>query len=364
MPNLHITGGARVAVELSNRLTERNHEIFILIPGGRYKLPISTSAKVIECGFNVSNPLLAVLMGIPSMLYRIPEVDIIISCMPPYALVGCYLGNLHSILNINYLLNDDVHFFDDGSFIRSRLLQHFYRFIARLSVRSGVNFTNSHWTAVQAVSEGGNRPTAIIPQGYNPAIFYPLKTGIGEKSPITLVTVGRKARWKGFSDLINGLNLVDRKRYPFELKIISQEITDCSSANFPISIHKPKNDVELADLYRSGQVYVHSSWFEGFGMPPLEAQACGLAVISTDCGGIKEYLVDGKNALLVPPREPLTMARAVEKIINDRELLIRLSTKGLETSMNFNFENVTDQFEAALSDLLEKFNRCQTLKYQ
>ncbi|MCF7809874.1 glycosyltransferase family 4 protein [bacterium] len=363
MPNLHITGGARAVVELSNRLIKRNHEIFILIPSGRYKLPINVSAQVIECGIKVRNPILAVLTGMLPMLNRVPKVDVIISCMPPYALMGRYISNLRLIPSINYLLNDDVHFFDDGSFIRSRLLLQIYRFLARWSVRGKVNFANSHWTAVQAVSEGGTRPTAIIQQGYNPKVFFPLKTSVEKDRRVTLITVGRKARWKGFSDLIKSLNLVDRIRYPFKLKVISQEITDCPAAKFPLSFHKPKSDDELADLYRSGQVYVHSSWFEGFGMPPLEAQACGLAVISTNCGGVREYLVDGDNALLVPPREPVTMARAVEKIINDRKLLIRLSIRGLETCINFNFENVTDHFEKALIDLHEKYNRCQTLKY-
>jgi len=364
MPNLHVTGGARVAVELSNRMVKRGHEFYILIPRGRYRLPVKTSAKVIECGIEVSNPLLAVITGIIPMFCNVPDVDVIISCMPPYALLCRYLGYTRSVPGVDYLLNDDVHFFDDGSYIHSRFLLNIYRVMARLSIRQGTNFVNSHWTAVQTVAERGLRPTAIIPQGYNPEVFYPAQATLQQCNQVTIVTIGRRAHWKGFADLIKALNIVDRNRYPFELKVISQDKIDCASAEFPISVHKPANDIELSDLYRTGQIYVHSSWFEGFGMPPLEAQACGLAVISTDCGGVREYLFNGDNALLVPPREPVTLARAVEGVIGDRELLDRLVERGLETCREFHLENIADQFESALEELVEKYNKCHISRYQ
>ncbi|NQU06222.1 MAG: glycosyltransferase family 4 protein [Calditrichaeota bacterium] len=364
MPNLHVTGGARVAVEFSNRMVERGHEFYILIPSGRYSLPVKTSAKVIECGIEVSSPLLAVITGIIPMLGHVPDVDVIISCMPPYALLCRYLGYKRAVPCVDYLLNDDVHFFDDGSYIHSRLLLNIYRLMARLSIRRGINFVNSHWTAVQTVAEGGVRPTAIIPQGYNPEVFYPAQTIHHNNNKVTILTIGRKAHWKGFADLIEALNIVDQNRYPFDLKVISQDKIDYSLAKFPLSLHKPVNDNELSDLYRTGQVYVHSSWFEGFGKPPLEAQACGLAVISTDCGGVREYLIDNDNALLVPPREPVTLARTIERVIGDRKLLNRLAERGLKTCGDFCIEKTTDQFEAALQELIEKYNKCHTPNYQ
>ncbi|HHE46704.1 MAG TPA: glycosyltransferase, partial [Bacteroidetes bacterium] len=98
--------------------------------------------------------------------------------------------------------------------------------------------------------------------------------------------------------------------------------------------------------------FIHSSWFEGFGMPPLEAQACGLAVISTDSGGVREFLTDQVNALIVPPREPRTMAAAVERIIGDETLRRRLISGGLESCVNFTWDRVADRFEDALHRLI------------
>ncbi len=353
MPNLHVTGGARVAVELSDRMVARGHEFHILIPSGRYKLPYRLSADVIECGMTVKNPLLAVVVGIGSMSGHIPKfMDVIIACMPPYTLLARKIARDRGICAVNYLLNDDVHFFDDRSLIRSRLILKLYRALAKLSVRSGPVLVNSHWTAVQCVKEGGVKPSGFIPHGYNPQVFHPGSAKQGGDDRFQVVTVGRRERWKGFADLVNALNLVDRSQFPFILNVISQDDLDVSQAEFPIDFKKPADDEELADYYRSGDVFIHSSWFEGFGMPPLEAQACGLAVISTDSGGVREFLTDQVNALIVPPREPRTMAAAVERIIGDETLRRRLISGGLESCVNFTWDRVADRFEDALHRLI------------
>ena len=163
LPNLHVTGGSRVGIELGCRLAERGHGFFILIPRGRHRLPVQCNIEVIECGPRTTNPLIAVIYGMVGMMSRLPAVDVVIASMPTYALLAYFMGWLRNQAAINYVLNDDVHFFDDGSFISNPLLLSIYRAIARLSVRRGIVITNSHWTAVQCVAEGGRRPAAIVP---------------------------------------------------------------------------------------------------------------------------------------------------------------------------------------------------------
>ena len=356
MPNLHVTGGARVAVELSNRMVARGHEFHILVPSGRYKLPYRLSADVIECGLKVGNPLLAIATGVMSMGRHIPPfVEVILACMPPYALLAQKIARKRGIPAVNYVLNDDVHFFDDRSLISSEIVLKIYRSLARRSIRTGPVFVNSHWTAVQCVKEGGVRPSSFVPHGYDSQVFYPKQTLEDNSNPVRLVTVGRRMRWKGFDDLIGALNLVDQVRYPFVLNVISQDDIDISHAHFPVDLKKPAVDEELAGLYRRGDIYIHSSWFEGFGMPPLEAQACGLAVVSTDSGGVREFLQDEYNALIVPPREPITLARAVERIISDQSLRRRLSSRGLETCVDFTWDRIADRFEEALRRLIRDY---------
>jgi len=167
-----------------------------------------------------------------------------------------------------------------------------------------------------------------------------------------LVAVGRKPLWKGMPELIEALNQINQEQYSFVLKVLTQDDLDFSRATFEYEIVKPANDTELAEHYRWGDIFVHSSWFEGFGLPPLEAQACGLAVVATNSGGVCEFLKHKENALIVPPREPRTMAKAVVKLIEDQKLRDRLIKRGLETCQDFTWDRLTDKFESVLLSLV------------
>lgn len=72
---------------------------------------------------------------------------------------------------------------------------------------------------------------------------------------------------------------------------------------------------ELPGLYAGAQALLYLSFSEGFGLPPLEAMACGTPVVASNRGAIPE--VAGEGALLVPPDEPLAAAQALEQMIAD-----------------------------------------------
>ncbi|MFH0765798.1 MAG: glycosyltransferase family 4 protein [Calditrichota bacterium] len=363
-PNLHWTGGARVAVELGRRLNERGHAVTILTPRGRVKMPIPSGLEVRECGMRTAHPLAAVFTGLAGMAVNLPKVDVLIASMPPLALAAFWLARMHGARSVNYLLGDDVHIFDDGVYIKQRGLRAAYRMIARSALRTGPVIVNSHWTAVRCMNEGGPRPLAIIPSGFDPNIFFPLESTVhshegGSGRPALprprdshwrLVAVARHLPAKGLPDLIAGLNLIDQLRYPFKIKIISQDQLELSAARFPWEIIKPSSDEELAGHYRWGEIFVHASWAEGFGLPPLEAQACGLAVVATDSGGVCEYLRDEENALIISPREPASIARAIVRFMKDDSLARRLIDRGLKTCQDFTWDQAAIKMERFLLD--------------
>ena len=84
----------------------------------------------------------------------------------------------------------------------------------------------------------------------------------------------------------------------------------------------------LRDLYRGAKAFVYPSRYEGFGIPPLEAMACGAPVIATRVGAIPEY-ADGA-ALLVPPGDRDALRTALVQILGDRELRAELRARGPE----------------------------------
>jgi len=105
---------------------------------------------------------------------------------------------------------------------------------------------------------------------------------------------------------------------------------------------------QARDIYSSSQVWVMGSRSEGFSMPILEAMACGCAVISTDCGGPRDQIVDGENGFLVPTGDVERITNRVLLLLDNPDLLTRIQTKALETARKFTWTKCGDGLETAL----------------
>lgn len=108
----------------------------------------------------------------------------------------------------------------------------------------------------------------------------------------------------------------------------------------------------IVEFYRSCHVFVYPSLVEGFGLPPLEAMACGTPVILTDSGGVREYAQDGENCILVRPGSAEAIAGALQKITGDPDLVKRLIAGGFRTARRFPQERFVDSCVERISTLL------------
>ena len=86
------------------------------------------------------------------------------------------------------------------------------------------------------------------------------------------------------------------------------------------------SDLELVTLYSLADVFAFPSFFEGFGMPPLEAMACGAPVITSNTSSLPE--VTGDAAILVDPHDTNEIANAIARILGDEQLREELRQKG------------------------------------
>ncbi|MDQ2715934.1 MAG: glycosyltransferase family 4 protein [Chloroflexota bacterium] len=86
------------------------------------------------------------------------------------------------------------------------------------------------------------------------------------------------------------------------------------------------DDADLVALYSLADVFAFPSFFEGFGMPPLEAMACGAPVITSNTSSLPE--VTGEAALLVDPHDTQALADAIRRVIGDEGLREELRQKG------------------------------------
>jgi glycosyltransferase involved in cell wall biosynthesis len=95
----------------------------------------------------------------------------------------------------------------------------------------------------------------------------------------------------------------------------------------------PESD--LPALYTAALCFVYPSYFEGFGLPPLEAMQCGAPVIAGDRTSLPEVV--GDAGLLVDPFDEQAIARSIARIIDDAELRAELRRKGLKRARLFDW---------------------------
>ncbi|HYN86318.1 MAG TPA: glycosyltransferase family 1 protein [Pyrinomonadaceae bacterium] len=101
------------------------------------------------------------------------------------------------------------------------------------------------------------------------------------------------------------------------------------------------SDEDLRALYTSCRAFVYPSLYEGFGLPPLEAMACGAPVVASRIPALAETA--GGAALLVPPSDVRALAEAVEGVLDDAALAARLARAGLAHAAKFTWERAARQ---------------------
>jgi glycosyltransferase involved in cell wall biosynthesis len=106
-------------------------------------------------------------------------------------------------------------------------------------------------------------------------------------------------------------------------------------------------DEDLPLLYSGAAAFVFPSLYEGFGLPLVEAMACGVPIVASNVSSIPEVVKDG--AMLVSPRSPEGFADAITRITSDSSLRRTLAQKGLERAQHFRWDN-------AAREMLQLFN--------
>lgn len=101
------------------------------------------------------------------------------------------------------------------------------------------------------------------------------------------------------------------------------------------------DDLDLRALYSSCKAFIYPSLYEGFGLPPLEAMACGAPVVATRIPALQETL--GDAAILIEPVDVDGLARAIIDILANQERRNDLISLGLRQAARFSWENAAKQ---------------------
>ncbi|NJL92465.1 MAG: glycosyltransferase family 4 protein [Anaerolineae bacterium] len=202
---------------------------------------------------------------------------------------------------------------------------------------------NSQWTR----NKLGQANVQVIPIGLDEARFASAEPIQKPNNLLIIGGVGRRGPTKGFEVLVETLSAFIG-RPGVEVRILSD-----LDLTLPEGIRhiKPASDGEVAEFYRACTVFVFTSVMEGFGLPPLEAMACGAAVVTTDCGGVRDYATP-LNALIVPVNDVAALRAGVERLLEDEALRARLVAAGYQVAEQFTATATSQRFMALLNELV------------
>jgi alpha-1,3-rhamnosyl/mannosyltransferase len=108
-------------------------------------------------------------------------------------------------------------------------------------------------------------------------------------------------------------------------------------------------DDELVALYRGADAFVFPSRYEGFGFPPLEAMACGTAVIASDRTSLPE--ITGGAVPAVDPDDPDALRAALERVLGDPAERAELAARGLARAREFSWRRCAEETVAVYADV-------------
>jgi glycosyltransferase involved in cell wall biosynthesis len=100
-------------------------------------------------------------------------------------------------------------------------------------------------------------------------------------------------------------------------------------------------DEDLPALYNLAEVFVFPSLYEGFGLPPLEAMACGTPVVTSDSSSLPEVV--GEAGLMVSSGDGEALAQAMRRALDDSALRVDLAKKGLHQARKFTWQTATQR---------------------
>jgi glycosyltransferase involved in cell wall biosynthesis len=345
LPFLNNTGGLRVVFEHANRLTARGHEVRLYVPRVPYRWgahpnrprPWYRWARDLlrNLGAGSEVPWFD-LAAPPRWVWRVDARSV----EPADATVATAWPTAYWVARLGPRAGRGFYF-----------VQHYETWNSPLERVDGsyalplAKLVIASWLERLMRERFGQPVLATITNGVNPEHWYP--EGSPPEGPPTVLMQHHHEEWKGCADGYRALEQVRRELPGLRLRVFGM-----SSRGVPpwAEAHVNPPSAEIRRLYSTSHVFLSPSWIEGCQLPPMEAMACGCAVVATRVGGIPDYAVAGETALVCEPKRPDELARAVLALLGDAERRRRLARRGREHIAGFTWDRATDRFERALRE--------------
>jgi glycosyltransferase involved in cell wall biosynthesis len=252
----------------------------------------------------------------------------------------------------NFVQADDYTLFDGHPSLRSGLLGGLYRLSVLISycyINIGFIF-NSGFSHARFLERSHRRtiPPLIVNPGLDHEVFHP-GAGQGRDGTVRIGFMARPQPGKGLPDFMAAIGLMtEQLRNRIAVTVMALGPLDVPPPCLRWTVVRPGGDRAIASILAGSDIFVSSSRSEGFGLPALEAMACGCAVVTSDNGGCREYARHQANCLMYPPGDSAQLARCIGRLVDDAGLRRRLSAGGIRTASAFTWQRSRGQLLRAL----------------
>ncbi|MEE0882308.1 MAG: glycosyltransferase family 4 protein [Bacteroidales bacterium] len=161
--------------------------------------------------------------------------------------------------------------------------------------------------------------------------------------PIKIVFTGRMIEDKGVLDLVEAANILKSEYYDKVQFLLSGDLDKNRPNAITEDILVSKCDgkyikwigftKDVLSLLKGSHIMVFPSYHEGLPKSIIEAEAIGRPIVTTDSVGCRDTVIDGENGFLVPIKDPDSLAKALKKLIDDKDLRILMGKKSRELAV-------------------------------
>ena len=341
LPFVNLTGGIRVMFDYANWLHDRGHRVTVVYPCWPYRFQYTRKQQWGEfqkhrrAGGNVPwYDVRCDVRCVPWIHSRfIPSADVVIATAWP---------TVRDVARLPRRCGIKVHIVmhhESGTGPESQV-ESIYRF-------DFFRIAFSRATAAGIEERFGCRIDSVVPNGVNPAVFF----RDGDCRDDSVLFLYHPDPRKGAVDGLEALSRL-RERVPsMRVHAVGTVRPTTWPESLPFEFHPA--DALLRRAYSTSAVLLYPSRYEGFGLPPLEAMACGCPSVMTRVGAVPEYATHGVNGFLVDAGDVDAMVHWLARALTDVPMRNEVAAEGLRTAERYSLNVIAPAFADALQQAAE-----------
>ncbi len=313
LPHLRISGGGLVLLTYADWLSRFGHQVKIAV--------VNPTKK--RWAANLLNYKPGWLRGFNLRFLRVKDLG----CLPPADfLVFSAWAQARALAQMPLASGRRIYFIQHDE----RLYHGDRELVAQTYRLNYKKIAVSSWLK-EMLSKEFSQPADLLLNSVNKEVFNTkfLRRRLGK---IRIMLLAHSYEWKGTKDGVSIVKALQEKYKNIELVLFGARQKNIA---FGAEYHYQKTGLELAKVYASCDIYLCPSWDEGFGLPSLEAMACGCALVTYDNGGSRDFAFDGQTALVAKRRQVADLKNKLELLVKDEKLRKKIAQAGLDFVKNY-----------------------------